>query len=235
VSLSGSLTEIREKIIRAQRRGGYNHPVLIVAVTKTHPAELIELAYANGIRCIGENKVQEGEEKFSLLPNLPGLKKRMIGHLQSNKINKAIRLFDSIDSINSLRLAEKLNIRANNFGRTISVLLEVNTSGEKTKFGFSPKTIDDMLAVCELNRIDVQGLMTVGPLTSNKKEIRNSFICLKKARETLNSQLSGYMLTDLSMGMSNDYELAVEEGSTMVRLGAALFGPRREHSKQRQE
>ena len=180
MSLSGSLTEIREKIIRAQRRGGYNHPVLIVAVTKTHPAELIELAYANGIRCIGENKVQEGEEKFSLLPNLPGLKKRMIGHLQSNKINKAIRLFDSIDSINSLRLAEKLNIRANNFGRTISVLLEVNTSGEKTKFGFSPKTIDDMLAVCELNRIDVQGLMTVGPLTSNKKEIRNSFICLKK-------------------------------------------------------
>ena len=101
MSLSGSLTEIREKIIRAQRRGGYNHPVLIVAVTKTHPAELIELAYANGIRCIGENKVQEGEEKFSLLPNLPGLKKRMIGHLQSNKINKAIRLIDSIDSINS--------------------------------------------------------------------------------------------------------------------------------------
>ena len=235
MSLSGNLIKIREKITRAQRRGGFNHPVLIVAATKTHPPQFIEQAYASGLRYIGENRVQEAEKKFSLLPNLPGLEKRMIGHLQSNKINKAISLFDSIDSINSLSLAEKINIRANNHRRKVSVLLEVNTSGEEKKSGFPPKAIDDMLAVCEFNRIDVRGLMTVGPLTQDKEEIRNSFRCLKKTQESLNSQLYGYTLKDLSMGMSNDYELAVEEGSTMVRLGTALFGFRREYMKQKKQ
>ncbi|HJL78807.1 MAG TPA: YggS family pyridoxal phosphate-dependent enzyme [Candidatus Marinimicrobia bacterium] len=233
MSLSGNLIEIKEKIIKAQRRGGLNHPVLIVAATKTHPPQLIEQAYASGLRCIGENRVQEAEEKFSLLPNLPGLEKRMIGHLQSNKINKAIRLFDSIDSINSLSLAEKLNVRANNRGRTVSVLLEINTSGEETKSGFDPQNEEEMLACFELSNIKIKGLMTVGPFVEDQKETRQAFSLLRELKEGTNSQISnGYpKMKELSMGMSGDFEIAMEEGSTMVRLGTALFGSRREHKK----
>ena len=177
--------------------------------------------------------MQEAEEKFSLLPNLPGLEKRMIGHLQSNKINKAIRLFDSIDSINSLSLAEKLNVRANNRGRTVSVLLEINTSGEETKSGFDPQNEEEMLACFELSNIKIKGLMTVGPFVEDQKETRQAFSLLRELKEGTNSQISnGYpKMKELSMGMSGDFEIAMEEGSTMVRLGTALFGSRREHKK----
>ena len=237
MSFSGSLIEIREKIIKAQRRGGFNHPVLIVAATKTHPPQLIEKAYKSGLRCIGENRVQEAEEKFSLLPNLPGLEKRMIGHLQSNKINKAISLFDSIDSINSLSLAEKLNVRANSRGKTVSILLEINTSGEETKSGFDPQNDEEMLACFELSNIKIKGLMTVGPFVEDQKEKRQAFSLLRKLKEGANSQIpNGYpKMKELSMGMSGDFEIAMEEGGTMVRLGTALFGPRREYMKQKKQ
>ena len=237
MSLSGNLIEIREKIIRAQTRGGFNHPVLIVAATKTHPPQFIEQAYASGLRCIGENRVQEAEEKFSLLPNLPGLEKRMIGHLQSNKINKAISLFDSIDSINSLSLAEKLNVRANSRGKTVSILLETNTSGEETKSGFDPQNDEEMLACFELSNIKIKGLMTVGPFVEDQKEKRQAFSLLRKLKEGANSQIpNGYpKMKELSMGMSGDFEIAMEEGGTMVRLGTALFGPRREYMKQKKQ
>ena len=233
MSFSGSLIEIREKIIRAQTRGGFNHPVLIVAATKTHPPQFIKQAYTSGLRCIGENRVQEAEEKFSLLPNLPGLEKRMIGHLQSNKINKAISLFDSIDSINSLNLAEKLNVRANNKGKTVSILLEINTSGEETKSGFDYRNDEEMLACFELFNIKIKGLMTVGPFVEDKQKTRQAFSLLRKLKESINSQIpNGYPKTkELSMGMSGDFEIAVEEGGTMVRLGTALFGTRRNHKK----
>ena len=237
MSFSGSLIKIREKIIRAQRRGGFNHPVLIIAATKTHLPQIIEQAYASGLRCIGENRVQEAEEKFSLLPNLPGLEKRMIGHLQSNKINKAISLFDSIDSINSLSLAEKLNVRANSRGKTVSILLETNTSGEETKSGFDPQNDEEMLACFELSNIKIKGLMTVGPFVEDQKEKRQSFSLLRKLKEGANSQIpNGYpKMKELSMGMSGDFEIAMEEGGTMVRLGTALFGPRREYMKQKKQ
>ena len=237
MSLSGNLIEIREKIIKAQRRGGFNHPVLIVAATKTHPPQFIEQAYASGLRCIGENRVQEAEEKFSLLPNLPGLEQRMIGHLQSNKINKAISLFDSIDSINSLSLADKLNVRANNCGKTVSVLLEINTSGEETKSGFDSQNDEEVLACFELSNIKIKGLMTVGPFVKDQKETRKAFSLLRELKEGANSQIpSGYpKMKELSMGMSGDFEIAMEEGGTMVRLGTALFGPRREYMKQKKQ
>ena len=237
MSLSGNLIEIREKIIRAQRRGGFNHPVLIIAATKTHLPQIIEQAYASGLRCIGENRVQEAEEKFSLLPNLPGLEKRMIGHLQSNKINKAISLFDSIDSINSLSLAEKLNVRAISRGKTVSILLEINTSGEETKSGFDPQNDEEMLACFELSNIKIKGLMTVGPFVEDQKEKRQAFSLLRKLKEGANSQIpNGYpKMKELSMGMSGDFEIATEEGGTMVRLGTALFGPRREYMKQKKQ
>ena len=237
MSLSGNLIEIREKIIRAQRRGGFSHPVLITAATKTHPPQVIEQAYASGLRCIGENRVQEAEEKFSLLPSLPGLEKRMIGHLQSNKINKAISLFDSIDSINSLSLADKLNVRANNCGKTVSVLLEINTSGEETKSGFNSQNDEEILACFELSNIKIKGLMTVGPFVKDKKETRKAFSLLRELKEGANSQIPrGYpKMKELSMGMSGDFEIAMEEGGTMVRLGTALFGPRREYMKQKKQ
>ncbi|MFH1853568.1 MAG: YggS family pyridoxal phosphate-dependent enzyme [Candidatus Neomarinimicrobiota bacterium] len=225
--LKDRLRLVREKIVDAQRRSGNSGPVKIIAVTKTQPIDMIVAAYESGIRCIGENKVQEANAKFFQLTNLAHLEKRMIGHLQSNKINKALQLFDTIDSIDSVKLASKISQVANAEGRTIPTQLEINTSKEPAKFGFDPHDIDGMLACCNMDGIVVDGLMTVGPLINDMSEVRKAFNGLFKLREELNRQL-GKKLQHLSMGMSGDFEIAVELGSTMVRLGTILFGERRQ-------
>ncbi len=210
-------------------RAGVHRTVTIVAVTKTHPFETILKAYQAGLTHIGENRVQEAQKKFSAGPKPPGVAYHMIGHLQSNKVKTALELFDTVDAVDSLKLAAKISHRAQKTGRTVNVLLEVNTSGEATKFGFSPKATESLLACLELPGISVKGLMTIGPLTDDRKRIRESFVQLRRLQENLNDQrpTSVPPLVDLSMGMSGDYEIAVEEGSTMVRLGTVLFGPRR--------
>lgn len=228
MTLAEKLRQVQERIEAARQRAGSDHPVEIVAVTKTHPAARIVDIYQAGLRAIGENRVQEAAEKFPLLPSLPGLRKRLVGHLQSNKINKALDLFDTLDALDTLRLAEKTAVRAQKRGRPLPVLLEVNTSGETTKYGFEPENIQDLLACCELEGLAVQGLMTLGPFTPEKALVCRAFRRLFRLRETLNGQLPARrQLEVLSMGMSSDFELAVEEGSTMVRLGTVLFGPRR--------
>jgi len=159
---------------------------------------------------------------------LNGLEKRFIGHLQSNKVNKAIDLFDTIDSVDSLKVASRIGSRCEYSQKEMSVLLEVNTSEEKTKSGFSPENIELMLACIEVSGISVKGLMTIGPRTTNENKIRKAFQSLNLLMENINDQISPDTdpLIELSMGMSNDYEIAVEEGATQVRLGTALFGPR---------
>jgi pyridoxal phosphate enzyme (YggS family) len=229
VNLKENVEFVKERIENAQLRSGNKTAVKIIAITKTHQASVIADVKECGIDSIGENRIQEADEKFAQIPNiLPTVTKRLVGHLQSNKINKAITLFDTIDSVDSLSLANKIGNKSLSIGKNIPILLEVNTSGENAKFGFDPENIDDMLACFEMPNIELAGLMTIGPLTSDRKQIRTSFQMLRELKNSIKSQLVDYNTNfkELSMGMSGDFELAIEEGATMVRLGTVLFGQR---------
>jgi pyridoxal phosphate enzyme (YggS family) len=228
VSLKENVEQVRARIENAQQRSGNTNPVEIVAITKTHSHQIIGDVVKAGLQTIGENRIQEAEEKFSnVLDLLPKITKRLVGHLQSNKINKALQLFDAIDSIDSLKLAKKLGDKIKQKDQKIPVLLEVNTSGESAKFGFEPSNIENLLACFDIEGIVIKGLMTIGPLTPIEKEIRNAFRTLRRLSDSINSQIGrDKAIKELSMGMSGDFEIAVEEGSTMVRLGTILFGPR---------
>jgi len=230
VQITDNLKRVTERILKAQRSSGNKNTVKIVAITKTHSSCIIEEIYGLGQKAIGENRIQEAESKFSEIPDLlPKIEKRFVGHLQSNKINKAISLFDTLDAVDSLKLAQKIGKKAVILNKVIPILLEVNTSGESSKFGFAPINIDEMLACCVIDGISVRGLMTIGPLTTDTKRIRKSFIALRKLHRVIKTQLPdrANQFTELSMGMSSDFEIAIEEGTTMVRLGTALFGPRK--------
>lgn len=231
MTLIERLARIQEKVQAAQVRGGHGQQVTIIAVTKTHPVQTLIEAVEVGLNHVGENRVQEAATKFPQIPETVIPVKHLIGHLQSNKINKALTIFDRIDSVDSLSLAKKISKKLMDSGRKIPILLEVNTSGEASKSGFPPEDIDAMLACMELPGLTVEGLMTVGPLTDDETAIRQSFQHLRKLQEKLNDKRPEAVpkLTELSMGMSGDFELAVEEGSTMIRLGTALFGPRRQY------
>jgi hypothetical protein len=226
MSLKNTIERIQHKIESAQKRGGHNHPVQLIAVTKTHPFSLIQKCYEAGIEAIGENRTQEAIHKFETFELMPALTKRFIGHLQTNKINSCLELFDTIDSVDSVRLAQKISSKAKALKKTLPILLEVNTSGEAQKHGFLPKQRKEILSCLEEPNIRTTGLMTVGPRTKNKKQIRKAFVELRNLRDSINKELGKTALKDLSMGMSKDYEIAAEEGSTMVRIGTALFGKR---------
>ena len=229
MNIKDNVESVKEQIVSAQQRSGNKRPIKIVAITKTHPASIIIKARQAGLDTIGENRVQEAEDKFSEITEiLPNITKRLVGHLQSNKINKALKIFDTIDSIDSLKLAGKIGSKAVSINRTIPVLLEINTSSESTKFGFVQDNIEEMLACFEISGIEIQGLMTIGPLTSDIKRIRDAFISLRELHNSIKRQhsKSEANFTELSMGMSGDFEIAVEEGATMVRLGTVLFGQR---------
>ncbi len=228
-TIAERLSYVHDNIAAAQARSGVQQKVTIVAVTKTHePAAIIDI-YKAGNLVIGENRVQEAAIKFPQLPNLPGLVKRMIGHLQSNKVNRALEIFDTVDAVDSIKLADKLARRGQHLDIEIPVLLEINTSGEKAKFGFHPENDQALLECCSFAGIAVKGLMTIGPLTADLPKIKSAFTLLRRLKDNLNHQLrtESPTIRELSMGMSDDYQLAVCEGSTMVRLGTTLFGPRK--------
>ena len=171
--------------------------------------------------------MQEATKKFHAIKKGLVYKKRMIGHLQTNKINKAIQIFDTIDSVDSLRIAKQLAIKSKHNKKLLFVLLEVNTSGDKTKFGFDPSNDQDLLECIALDEIIVGGLMTIGPASQERKSTSKAFAQLRKIKENINRQVGRKKkLNVLSMGMSNDFELGIYQGSTMVRLGTALFGRR---------
>lgn len=229
MNLKDNVERVKERITNAQQRSGNKAPVKIVAITKTHPASIISDVRNVGLDSIGENRIQEAEDKFLEVADiLPSITKRLVGHLQSNKINKALKLFDTIDSVDSLKLASKIGNNAIFLDRTIPILLEVNTSGESAKFGFNPDNIDEILACFEIKGVALQGLMTIGPLTTDTSRIREAFITLRELQNSIKKQLTKNVdqFTELSMGMSGDFEIAVEEGATMVRLGTVLFGHR---------
>ena len=221
-----ALEETRSNIRAAQESFQLDHTVEIVAVTKTHPFSAIQEVYNKGVVSIGENKVQEAAQKFRSFDKMPKMTKRFIGHLQTNKVKKCVELFDTIDSVDSLRLIKKISNQALKSNKTVPVLLEINTSGEMQKHGFLISEADEMLRCFDEESVRVDGLMTVGPMTTDKEMIRGAFKRLKELQADLNNRLGHSQLKELSMGMSGDYQIAVEEGSTMVRVGRALFGAR---------
>ena len=221
------LSRVKDKIDSALKQCDRNDSVTIVAATKSRSPQTVEMCIRNGIVNIGENRVQEAVKKFNTIQPEIVYTKRMIGHLQTNKINKALRIFDTIDSVDSLRLAKQLAKKLKHTKKSISVLLEINTSGDKTKFGFDPQNDQDLLESIALDEIIVGGLMTIGPASQEKESTSKAFARLRKIKENINRQVDqNKKLTVLSMGMSNDFELGIYQGSTMVRLGTALFGPR---------
>ncbi len=227
MKLVDRISRVKDKIDSALKQCDRSDSITIVAATKTRNTEAIETCIQNGIVDIGENRVQEAEKKFSSVD--PGLlyKKRMIGHLQTNKINKALRTFDTIDSVDNLRTAKQLATKQKNNKEKLSVLLEVNTSGDETKFGFDPNNDQDLLECISLDELFVGGLMTIGPVSQEKESTIKAFALLREIKEKINRQVEKEKkLTVLSMGMSNDYELGIFQGSTMVRLGTSLFGSR---------
>lgn len=214
---------VRAKIVAAcERRGRDPGSVLLLPVTKGHSADAVEEAASFGLRAFGENKVQEAKAKIPMCSSR--LQWHMIGHLQSNKARDAVQLFSMIQSIDSVSLAEEVNKWAEKLGKRVPILLEVNTAGEASKFGFGPEN----LPVEEINRfsrLELQGLMTVAPYTPTPERVRPYFQKLRQLRDECSDRL-GAPLPHLSMGMSGDYEVAIEEGATIVRIGTALFGPR---------
>lgn len=200
--------------------------VKLVAVTKTVEPGPIAEAIAAGVTCIGENRVQEAARKFEA--GLPPVEKHLVGHLQTNKVGRALELFDMIQSVDSLRLAHEISRRAESRGSPIDVLVEVNTSGEESKYGLVPDgTVDAVAEMADLEGLRVVGLMTVAGFLPDPEDVRPCFRVLRGLRDTIEEQvIPGARMDHLSMGMTGDFEVAIEEGSTMVRVGRAIFGER---------
>ena len=226
MSLEKNLKQILENIESSKKKSSQGQSVELIAATKNQEISIIEECYQLGIKTIGENRVQESEEKFSSHPCFKKIKKRFIGHLQTNKVNKCLNIFDTVDSIDSLKLATKVNKASKNINKKTECLIEVNTSGEPQKNGFSPKITDELISCFRLTDLNIVGLMTIGSNTNNEKTLRSTFVLLRELKHQINNELGSTILTELSMGMTNDYEIAIQEGSTMVRVGTGLFGAR---------
>ncbi len=220
------LAALRERISGACARAGRDpSEVTIVAVTKSHPPTAIEAVRSAGLLDIGENRVQELEEKVAAIGE-ETVRWHLIGRLQRNKARRAIELADLIHSVDSARLARKLSDEAISADRRADVLVQVNVSGEATKSGLEgPEMLDQLAEICELPGLRVIGLMTMAPLTDDETVIRRVFAATRNLAASAGS-VSGFEARHLSMGMSGDFEFAVEEGSTLVRIGTALIGER---------
>ena len=223
-SIADNIQRTLDRVRAAEQRSGRESgEVRVIGITKTFGSETIRDAISLGITEIGENRVQEAAWKFQEVEG--EFKKHFVGHLQTNKVKKALELFDVIHSVDSLKIASKI---ANQGADGKELLLEVNTSGESTKFGVDPDSVLDVLSeISETTGLNMSGIMTIGPHTDNEDEIRASFKLLKQLYdEVAKSGMDGIEMSGLSMGMTNDFEIAIEEGATMVRIGRALFGER---------
>ena len=221
--LPARLAQVRATIAAGQAKGGWTHPVRIVAVTKTHGPEAVRAAVNAGLTLVGENKVQEALPKMEATRDLP-VEWHLIGSLQRNKVRQVVGHFALVHSIDRLELAEEFQKRAP-AGSKQAVLVQVNCSGEPQKGGVEP---DDCLrlldAIRALDRLEVQGLMTMAEFTDDESAQRKAFIRLRELRDA--GRRAGHPLSELSMGMSGDHRVAIEEGATLLRLGTLLFGPR---------
>lgn len=223
--IAENLQSIRDRMNDASRRAGRNPgDVELLAVSKTFPVEAIQAAVNAGQVLFGENRVQEALAKIPQLPSK--LRWHLIGHLQSNKVRKILPMVDAIESIDSLDLARDVNRIAGELGLFPKVYLEVNVGAEASKFGFSPSALPGQLeSLYALDRLEIQGLMCVPPFDPEAEKSRRYFVLLRELRDRLQTQ-GGAPLPGLSMGMSHDFEVAIEEGATLVRVGSAIFGSR---------
>jgi pyridoxal phosphate enzyme (YggS family) len=231
MTISENITAVREQINRAARRASrVSNQVALMAVTKSHSPGRIREAYDAGLRLFGENRVQEFAGKAVALSDLAGAQWHMIGHLQTNKVSKAAELFSAVDSVDSLKVAEKLDTAAHALGKKLSVLIEVNVGGEAAKSGVAPdsRELEELLtAASRFQALEFRGLMTVPPHTDDPEGARPYFRKLGELRDTIaRRKLPAVGMDTLSMGMSHDFEVAIEEGSTCVRVGTAIFGER---------
>ncbi|MDQ7815518.1 MAG: YggS family pyridoxal phosphate-dependent enzyme [Melioribacteraceae bacterium] len=223
--IAENLKRVEEKIEQICLKIGRNRSeIKLIAVSKTQSKEVIEEVLSAGIKDLGENKAQELRDKAELISG--DFNWHYIGHLQSNKIKYVIKSAEFIHSVDSIKLADEINKKAESINKVQKVLLEINTSKEASKFGLSgEKEIFDTAAFCNLAKnLDIVGLMTMAPYTNDMEIIRKCFVTLRSVKEKLNS--SGFRVKELSMGMTNDYEIAIEEGATMLRIGTAIFGER---------
>lgn len=225
MDLAANLDNIRQRINTACGRADRSpDSVTFQAVSKGQPPEAVRAAADLGVVCFGENRVQEAKLKIGQCPG--HLRWHLIGHLQSNKCRDAVHFFEMIQSVDSLALAEEIDKWAGKSAKSMRVLLEVNVAGESSKFGYSPaRLLDDLSCINALPRIEIHGLMTVAPWSPEPERVRPVFRRLRELK-TECEQLLGAPLPQLSMGMSGDFEVAIEEGATIIRVGTAFFGPR---------
>jgi pyridoxal phosphate enzyme (YggS family) len=232
MSIVENIALVQERIHAAARRSGRPpESVVLMAVTKTFPPEAIREAHAAGLRLFGENRVQEFGAKAEAVRDLEGTAWHLIGHLQTNKAGRAAELFSAVDSVDSLRLAEKLNSAAAKLGKRLDVLIEINVGGEAAKSGVAPGSLefDELLqAAPRLEQLAIRGLMTIPPFTDDPEDARPYFRQLRELRDQIAARRwPGVVMDVLSMGMSHDFEVAIGEGSTCVRVGTAIFGERK--------
>lgn len=226
MDLAANLEQVQQRIAAACARAGRSREsVTLLAVTKTQPPEVVAEAARLGLGLFGENKIQEAKSKIPLCPGR--LRWHMIGHLQSNKCRDAVELFEMLQGVDSLHLAQEINKRAEQASKTMPILLEVNIVGEASKFGYKPEQLLRELAqINALPRLEVHGLMTIPPWSPLPERARPAFKHLRELKAQC-EQLLSVPLPQLSMGMTGDFEVAIEEGATMVRIGTALFGERK--------
>jgi pyridoxal phosphate enzyme (YggS family) len=225
VDIAANLNHVRQRIAAACARSGRDAAsVELLTVSKGHPADVVRAAAELGLSVFGENRVQEARAKIGLCPGR--LRWHLIGHLQSNKCRDAVHFFAMIQSVDSLSLAREINKWAESSAKTMPVLIEVNVAGEASKFGYAPeKVLAELAEINALPKIEVHGLMTVAPFAQDAEKVRPVFRRLRELKGQC-EELLGAPLPHLSMGMSGDFEVAVEEGATMIRLGSAVLGPR---------
>ena len=234
-----NVARLRERIERAAKKSGRTvDAIALMAVSKTIPPERIREAYQAGLRLFGENRVQEFSDKSDFISDLHGAEWHLIGHLQSNKAARATELFNAVDSVDSLRLAEKLNAAAEKLKKRLPILIEVNVGGEEAKSGVAPisNEMEGILrSASQMTSLEILGLMTVPPLGRSADHARPYFRMLRELRDEIAARkLPRVSMDELSMGMSHDFEVAIEEGSTAVRIGTAIFGARLKQPNQSQ-
>jgi pyridoxal phosphate enzyme (YggS family) len=226
-SIRENLLQVQDRVAAAAERAGH-HPgaVRIVAVSKTKPASRIFEAIEAGVTEIGENQLQEARTKYDQIDR--PVKWHFVGHLQTNKVKGALQIFDLIHSVDSLRLLAEINRRSTQLNRQTDVLIQVNTSGESSKYGVQPEqTLNFMESSLNYRNVRIKGLMTIGPFTPIVDAVRPSFALLSRIQKKIKvQQFAGVEMEYLSMGMTNDFEVAVEEGANLIRIGTAIFGKR---------
>ena len=225
--IAENLNQVQDRVAQAADRVGRpTDAVTLIAVTKTWPASVVQQAVDAGAHVLGENRVQEAQEKVGQVCG--PVSWHLVGHLQRNKVKVALGVFDLIHSVDSLRLAQEIGRRGVQAGTRVRALVQVNTSGEASKFGVEPDEAPDLIGqIAEMDGIAVAGVMTIGAFLPDPEAVRPEFVRLRKVRDQIaRMRIPGVSMDELSMGMTNDFEVAIEEGATLVRVGTAIFGSR---------